>query len=39
VKYTDTEHYQITKDFLDRHERTLEMLLAAEDADLKLTER
>lgn len=39
VKYTDTEHYQITKDFLNRHERMLELLLSAEDADLKSKER
>lgn len=35
VNYTDTEHYQITKDFLNRHERMLELLLANEDADLE----
>jgi len=29
VKYTDTEHFQITRDFLNRHERMLEILLAA----------
>jgi predicted ATPase len=34
VKYTDTEHYQITKDFLNRHGRMLELLLTAEDKDL-----
>lgn len=37
VKYTDTEHYQITKDFLNRHERMLQILLEAEDADLEAT--
>lgn len=37
VKYTDTEHYQITKDFLNRHERMLELLLDTEDADLEAT--
>jgi predicted ATPase len=39
LKYTDTEHYQITKDFLNRHERMLEILLSAEEADLKSKER
>jgi predicted ATPase len=39
IKYTDTEHYQITKDFLNRHERMLEILFSAEDADLKSKER
>lgn len=39
VKYTETEHYQVTKDFLNRHERMLEMLLTAEDEDLKSKER
>lgn len=39
VKYTDTEHYQITKDFLNRHQRMLEILLTAEDQDLKSKER
>lgn len=38
VKYTETEHYQVTKDFLNRHERMMELLLAA-DEDLKSKER
>lgn len=38
VKYTDTEHYQITKNFLNRHERMLELLLDTEDADLEATQ-
>jgi predicted ATPase len=38
VKYTETEHYLITKDFLNRHERMLKILLDAEDADLKSTQ-
>src|SRR5438105_5655818 len=29
IAYTDTEHYQVTKDFLNRHERMLELLLGA----------
>ena len=39
VKYTDTEHYHVTRDFLNRHERMLEILLSAEDEDLKSKER
>ena len=39
IKYTETEHYQVTKDFLNRHERMLEILLSAEDEDLKSKER
>jgi predicted ATPase len=39
IKYIETEHYQITKDFLNRHERMLEILLTAEDEDLKSKER
>ena len=37
VKYTDTEHYQITKDFLNRHERMLDILLTAEEEDFEAT--
>ncbi len=37
VKYTETEHYQITKDFLSRHERMLEILMTAEESDLEAT--
>ncbi|HMP81366.1 MAG TPA: AAA family ATPase [Verrucomicrobiota bacterium] len=37
VKYTETEHFQITKDFLNRHERMLELLLTAEDEFLEST--
>jgi predicted ATPase len=39
VQYTDTEQYQITKGFLNRHQRMLEILLTAEDEDLKSKER
>jgi len=39
IKYTDTEHYQITKDFLNRHERMINLLLTAEDADLESKRR
>ncbi len=39
VGYTDTEHYQVTKDFLNRHERMLELLLSEEERELKQTER
>jgi predicted ATPase len=34
VHYTATEHFQITKDFLNRHERMLDILLGEEDRDL-----
>ena len=37
VKYAETEHYQITKDFLNRHERMLEILMSAEEIDLEAT--
>lgn len=37
--YTETEHYQITKDFLNRHGRMLEILLSAEDRDLRSKKR
>jgi predicted ATPase len=39
VNYTDTEQYQITKDFLNRHDRLLELLLSAEDEDLESKRR
>lgn len=39
VNYTDTEHYRVTKDFLNRHERMTHILLADEEDDLKKTER
>ncbi len=39
VKYTETEHYQVTKDFLNRHERMLDLLLSAEDEDLESKRR
>lgn len=39
IKYVDTEHFQVTRDFLNRHERMLEILLTAEDQDLKSKER
>ena len=39
VAYTDTEHYQVTRDFLNGHERMLEILLSAENAELKSMER
>ena len=37
VSYTETEHYQITRDFLNRHERMLEILMTAEESDLEAT--
>ena len=39
IQYTETEHYQITKDFLNRHERMLQLLLSAEDEDLESKRR
>ena len=39
IKYTETEHYQITRDFLNRHERMLEILLTEEELDLRSKER
>lgn len=37
VSYAETEHFQITRDFLNRPERMLEILMAAEDEDLEAT--
>ena len=37
ANYTDTEPYQITKNFLNRHERMLEILMAAEEEDFEAT--
>lgn len=39
VDYTETEPYRITKDFLNRRERMLEILLDDEEADLRAKER
>jgi predicted ATPase len=39
VKYEETEHFQITRDFLNRHERMVEILLREENDDLKSKER
>lgn len=39
VNYTDTDHYRVTKDFLNRHERMTEILLEDEECDLRKTER
>jgi predicted ATPase len=39
VKYTDTGHFQITKDFLNRHERMLHLLISAEEEDLESKRR
>ena len=38
VKYTETEHFLITKDFLNRHERMLGILLDSEDVDFESTQ-
>ncbi len=37
VSYTDTEHFQITRNFLNGHERMLELLISAEEQDLEKT--
>src|SRR5207245_1663712 len=39
VKYTETEHFNITRDFLNRHERMLNILLREEEDDLRGKER
>lgn len=39
VAYRDTEHYQVTRDFLNNHARMLELLLTEEEADLRSKER
>ena len=37
TNYADTEHFQITRDFLNRHDRMLEILMDAEEEDLEKT--
>ena len=39
VKYTETEHFNVTRDFLNRHEKMLEILLRDEEEDLRGKER
>src|SRR5580658_2327677 len=39
IAYTETEHYRVTKDFLNRHERMIDLLIFAEDADLESKRR
>lgn len=39
VQYTETEHYRVTRDFLNRHERMVELLISAEDEDLERKRR
>jgi len=39
IAYTETEHYLITRDFLNRHERMIELLIEEEEKDLKSKER
>jgi predicted ATPase len=39
IGYTETEHYQITRDFLNRHERMIDLLISTEDADLEAERR
>lgn len=35
IDYLDTEHYRVTKDFLNGHERMLDLLLDAEEQELR----
>jgi len=39
IAYQETEHYQVTKDFLNNHARMLDLLLTEEEADLHLKKR
>jgi predicted ATPase len=39
IAYQDTEHYQVTKNFLNMHDRMLDLLLKQEEEDLRATER
>ena len=39
IAYTETEHYRITRDFLSRHERMLDLLMSAEESDLETKRR
>lgn len=39
TRYEETEHFRITRDFLNRHGRMLDLLLTEEEADLKSRER
>jgi len=39
VAYTETEQYQVTKNFLERRDRMLDLLLGEEERELKRTER
>lgn len=39
VTYTETEHFNVTRDFLNRHEKMLETLLGEEEEDLRSRER
>ena len=39
VTYTETEHFNVTRDFLNRHEKMLELLLREEEEDLRGRER
>jgi len=39
IAYEETEHYQITRDFLNRYKRMVDILISAEDADLESKRR
>lgn len=39
VAYTETEHFNVTRDFLNRHEKMVETLMREEEEDLRGKER
>jgi predicted ATPase len=39
VAYTETEHFNVTRDFLNRHEKMMDLLLSEEEDDLRGKER
>jgi len=39
IEFQDTEHYRVTRDFLNNHDRMLDLLLTQEEEDLRSKER
>jgi predicted ATPase len=39
IAYEDTEHFRITRDFLNRHQRMMEILISEEEDDLRSKSR
>jgi predicted ATPase len=39
MAYTDTEHFNVTRDFLNRHDKMVETLIREEEEDLRSKER